>query len=137
MQTTTIPQFIGSLRYRDAASPTPAEVSKRVRFLEKFPDQEVNILSYQDNPGCKCAGLIFAAISSVPDQAAVLTYIEGSPISIVTPFQAVGSVITIDDTPEAYAALHQRIQKEKFMFRGLSVAAVTVDGVAKLKVFFY
>jgi hypothetical protein len=134
---TSLPQFVATLRYGNAANPSAAEVAKRARFLEKYPAQEANILSYQDKPDCKCSRDIVQAISADPNKQASLDYIAGEHVEIITPTQAVGKIITIDDREEDYLALTQRFQTEMFMFRGLTIVPVVIDGVAKLRVFFY
>lgn len=137
MKNITLHQFIGSLRYGNAANPTAADVARRARFLERYPSQEANILSYQTDPKCKCGRDILAAITNDADKVENLSYVEGEPINIIVPIQAVGKIIVIDDDEAAYLALTQRFQAEMFMFRGLSIVPTTIDGAAKLRVFFY
>lgn len=137
MKTLTISQFVSTLRYRDASNPTINEVTKRARFLEKYPAQEANVLSLQANANCQCSRDIATAITNDVDKVANLSYAEGEPISIVVPTQVMGKIITIDDTEAAFTALTQRFQTEMFMFRGLTIVPATIDGVAKLRVFFF
>ena len=134
MKNLTPQQFVGTLRYGDPANPTVNEVAKRARFLEKYPAQEASILSYQTNPGCTCArDLIVAITSDTRDKNEVLSYIEGEPVALITPVQAIGTVVTIADTPEDWKALTTRMQTEMFMFRGLTI----VPNNGTLRVFFY
>ena len=137
MKTLTPQQFVGTLRYGNPANPTVNEVAKRARFLEKYPAQEANILSYQTNPGCTCARDLIASISNDANKLQNLSYIEGEEVTVLVPTQAMGKVIVIDDTDESYAALIKRLQNEMTMFRGLTVVPATIDGVAKLRVFFF
>ena len=134
----TIPQFVASLRYQKASSPSGAEVAKRARFLEKFPDQEANLIAFQDNPACKCGQDIVEAVQA--DNRNInetVRYIENGEVTIVQPTQVAGRVMTIADTPEAWAELFFRFRTENFLFRGLSTASVVEDGVTKIRVFFY
>lgn len=133
----TIQQFVATLRYGNPSDPKPAEVAKRARFLEKYPAQEANILSYQDKPDCKCSRDIVQAISADPNKQVNIDYIAGEHVEIVVPTQVIGKVITIDDTEEAWTTLAQRFQTEMFMFRGLTIVPAVIDGQAKLRVFFY
>lgn len=137
MQNFSVHQFVASLRYQNSAAPTPSEVAKRLRFLERYPDQEVNILSYQDNPVCQCSNSLINAIQADANKNDSATYIDGQPTTVFAPFQAMGTILTIDDTPEAYTAMHRRIMAELFMFRGLSIVPTVIDGQPKLRVFFF
>lgn len=139
MQTYTIPQFVGTMRYANEASPTAAEVARRARFLEKYPAQEASILSYQTNPNCQCSRDIVTAISNDPNNAENLSYIAGDTVTITTPVTAIGKIIVIPDTEDAWLALTTRFQTEMFMFRGLTILPGTpaTDGTATLRVFFY
>jgi hypothetical protein len=140
MKTIALPQFTASLRYQDAANPTEAEVAKRRRFLERYPSQEANILSYQQNPGCKCGGELQNAITGDPmtDKSALCSLIEGEPVKILTPTNMSGKLVTIDDTEEAWGTLVKRMRDEIWIFRDITVAPVADEtGKRILRVFIY
>jgi hypothetical protein len=138
MRNITIQQVVQALRYVDAANPTPSEVGRRTRFLAAFPDQEANVLSYQDNPNCKCRADLSSAIQKAPgDKDVLLTGVMGEEVHLIVPVNLMGKVLVIDDTEEAWAALAKRFMAESMMFRGMAIVPATIDGVAKLRIFFH
>lgn len=133
---TRIRALLMLLRYKDANAPTPEEVDRRKRFLEKLPDQEANILTLQSNAACKCAADIVKAMVSYPEGIdALITLITGKPAAeFMPPFSAIGTTITIENTDEAWAALMADLIKRQAMYRGIT-AVPTADG--KLKLYIY
>lgn len=123
------------LRYADAANPTPAEQGFRQRFLVLYPDQEANILSYQDNPACKCGGDIMNRI--IADQARFRTNVQGlydttDEITVVIPRPIVGDVYTIPNDDQSWRDWVNNAANEGLQYRGLSLVAV--DNLLKIYV---
>jgi hypothetical protein len=135
MQALTVQQLVQSLRYQNAAKPTPEEIARRRRFLERFPRQEPNILSYQDNPNCKCSADIQAAL--LKDSKGIneiAEFLMGEKVSISTPKMVSGKVMNIPNTNEAWAELVALTQREMFIFRGITTMPEP-DG--SMRVLFY
>lgn len=127
-------QILPLLRYRDSQSPTEAEITIRKRFLERYPSQEANIIKYQDNPGCQCAGQIIQAMggdSTVLNES--LTYILGEPITVILPKNVAGELFEIENTPSAWKNFYQRMQSEMFIFRGIQI----IPNGSNITVYFY
>jgi hypothetical protein len=139
MKTVTIQNVIASLRYKLVVSPTPDEVSRRQRFLEKFPNQEINILSFQDNPTCKCSHNLFLAVqNSSEDKDTLLSYIVGEPVHVISPVNMSGKVIIINDSADAWAELVIRFKTEMMMFKNLTIVpSINSVGENILRIFFY
>ncbi len=135
MLSLTIQQLTQQLRYQNAAQPTPAEILRRRRFLERFPAQEANIISYQDNPNCKCSHEIQNALmKDTKGINEIATFLMGEPTSITTPKMVAGRTMSIPNTPEAWEALIALTQKEMFIFKGITTV---VDPDGSLRVLFY
>lgn len=139
MEQMQIHQIVRSLRYKDPLSPTVEEMSLRQRFLSKFSNQEANILSYQDNPNCKCSGELMKAIAnSVEDKNELLSYIIGRPVEVAKPNDMSGKMIVINDTETSWSELASSFKLKMMMFRGLTIVpSVDIDGRKILRVFFY
>jgi hypothetical protein len=134
MLTITSAQLLANLRYTNATNPSVAEIARRRRYLTRYPAQEANILSYQENPSCRCSSEIYAAMASDPAGLnAVATIIMDEPTEVIVPRQMAGEIIEVNDTPEDWRALNVRIKNEALIFRALEV--VVSNG--KLRVFFY
>lgn len=130
----SIKSFIPLLRFRDPTQPTPEEVELRQRFLARYPDQVENLLSYQLNPGCSCAGKIAHVISGDPEgPEKVISALLGRTVTVRVPKRIGGKVFIIDDTPEAWEEFVKRSVTELNVFRGVSI--VPADG--KLRLFVY
>ena len=138
MKSIVIHQYVPSLRYPDANNPTPDQIARRQRFLERYPAQEANILSYQTDPTCKCGGELSAAINNDPKKVENITYVEGEQVVFVSPQMMYGKTMTVDDTEGAWEDLTKRFQAEQMMFRSLTVAP-SVDDTGKkiLRIFFF
>lgn len=135
MTSLTVQQLTQSLRYQNPAAPTAQEVGRRRRFLERFPNQEANVISYQDNPNCKCSIEIQNAL--MKDSKGIneiATFLMGEPVSITTPKMVAGKVMNIPNTNEAWAELVALTQKEMFVFRGITTL---LDPDGSLRVLFY
>ena len=135
MPALTIQQLLQNLRYQNAASPTPDEIARRRRFLERFPNQEANIISFQDNPNCKCSAEIQNAL--MKDSKGIneiASFLMGEKVTITTPKMVGGKVMNIPNTPEAWAELIALTQREMFVFRGITTL---LDPDGSLRVFFY
>lgn len=130
----TLQDVVTRLRFKDAAAPTIEEVRYRQRFLELFPDLEAKIISYQDNPNCKCAGEIFQRINQ--NQQLVFDHADllfGESVEWVTPKTIVGETMVVEND-EAYSKLMRDLPAQGQHFRGLAVVPLP-DG--KLKLYFY
>jgi hypothetical protein len=131
----TVQQLTQALRYQNAAAPTPEEVARRRRFLERFPNQEANINSYQDNPNCKCAMEIQnALLKDSKGINEIAGFLMGEKVSVTTPKSVAGKVMNIPNTNEAWAELVALTQREMFVFRGISTV-LEPDG--SMRVLFY
>jgi hypothetical protein len=128
-------QVVGALRYKDPNKPAAEEVGRRKRFISRYPTQEANLLSYQENPSCKCAGEMAAMISKDPEGAsAAASFIMDQPVTVVTPKNVAGTLTTIENTPEAYRELISGMAQRAEQHRGLS-AVLLPDG--KLQILFW
>ena len=136
MKAVQVHEILSSLRYRDPTKPTPEEIGFRRRFLKIWPDQEVNILSFQDDPNCKCSAKILQAVQADRDklQAAVKTIYEDPEIFVVFPRSIVGEVRVVDDTDKAYEDMIDHAVKYGESFRGMFLRPI--EG-GKIKVYFY
>jgi hypothetical protein len=48
-----------------------------------------------------------------------------------------GKILVIDDTEAAWTDLSKRFTTEAMMFRGMAIVPATIDGAAKLRIFFH
>lgn len=125
-------QVIGSLRYKDPNKPTPEEVGRRKRFVSRYPTQEANLLSYQENPSCKCAGEMAGMVAKDPEGASVAaSFILDQPVTVITPKNMAGTLITIENTAEAYKDTVVGMAQKSEQYRGMS-AVLLPDGRLQL-----
>ena len=134
MKIISIRDILTKLRYQNALSPTDSESAFRIKFLQFFPDQKENILSYQENPGCRCVSKIVEAIQKDKEvTSAALKSLFDEDVVISFPRSISGEVRVIENTDESYSNLIQSTIRNSEGFRGLSV----VPFGDKLKVYFY
>src|SRR5208283_1520266 len=108
--------------YRDPTNPTVEEVAIRNRFLEIYPFQRDNIVSYQNDSACRCSREILQALGSDPVYLSEkMSYIFGDTTKVSIPHQIAGEIFEIDDTPEAWKEFTVKIETEMFLFRGMTM----------------
>lgn len=124
------------LRYKDAANPTPKEVAIRKRFLVRYPDQEENVISFQENQQCDCNAKIQ---KRVIDDAAALNpllremfeFTEDS--ELIIPRHLAGEIMVIPDNEKEFKELLTTCAKERWTYKGIGI--FREDG--NLKLYFY
>lgn len=138
----------------------------RLKFSVVADEVVDKIYSYHQNPNCTCKGAIVTWINSNQSKTLELinsfkTLFENlkqtpAPVTqpsptvspVVTaqpatlpaqPLQVlkIGTIETIERTPQAYANLFSRIKKEVWVFRGLNVVPTIQDGKEVWSIFFY
>lgn len=136
MRPVQVHEILTGLRYKDPTNPTREEVGFRRRFLTIWPEQEVNILSFQDDPNCKCSAKLLQAMQADRNklQAAVKVIYDDPETFVVFPKSVVGEIRVIDDTDKAYEDMIDHAVKYGESFRGLFLRPI--EG-GKLKVYFY
>ena len=142
MRRMPLQEFIYHLRYQDVSHPKPEEIDRRQRFLRLFPDQEANLISYQDNPNCSCVKNIMETVGKHPNLEAVFTEVYREPIKPVTIKSVVGTVVEIDIGPEAWAIQCKLHVEEMWQFRGLFMLPIIVNQVngpptRKMQIYYY
>lgn len=131
----TVVDLVQKLRYQDATKPTKEEIERRKRFLARYPNLEAKMLTYQDNPNCKCRGEIIAAILETPSQVdEIASYLLGQTTRIITPKQIAGKAMTIPNTDKAWEDLINRCRREMLVYNGITTF-LNPDGM--VRVLFY
>jgi hypothetical protein len=104
-------------------------------YIERFPEQTENALSFSVDPGCSCKEKIIEHFKNNAEAVDDLTqtFLQNNPLEInlkeflqrISVNNVAGRMFKIDKTEEAYSNFIDNMKNNRWAFRYMSVA---VDG---------
>jgi hypothetical protein len=111
-------------------APTERDITRGNKFLARFPELRTELEDYRANPRCEtCQQRLMYHISQNRDAlGAFIRSLDLTPeqledLQVPVENRGAGRVFDISNTPEAYRELLEKLDKERYVFRGLTVGA--------------